>query len=283
MSQVRIVTDSISDIPPEICRELGIEVVPAVVIIDRHTYRDRVDLSDAEFYHRLQDSDELPTTSQPPVADFEAAYRRLAEDTNQIISIHIPDTVSGTVGAARAASAAIDNVEIVVVDSTQISMAQGWLTILAARAAQAGHPLRQIVDLIEQTVPRLRLWAVLDTLEFARRGGRIGRAAAMMGAILRVKPVLAFQNSELVPLENARTMRRAVDRLIQMAAERAPLEEVAVIHAAAPDLAAQVRERLAELHPVEQVIIAEAGPVLGTHAGPGAVGIACVIGSNNGN
>jgi DegV family protein with EDD domain len=280
MSQVRIVTDSISDIPPDICRELEIEVVPAVVVIGGKTYRDKVDVSDAEFYRRLVGSDELPTTSQPPVGDFEMVYRRLARETDQIISIHIPDTVSGTLDAARAAAAVIDNAEITVVDSTQIAMAEGWLTILAARAARAGRALEEILDLIERTIPRLRLWAVLDTLEYARRGGRIGRAAAMMGALLRVKPLVAFQNSELVPLENARTMRRAVDRLIQIAGDRLPLEEVAVIHAAAPELAAQVRERLGALHPIERILITEAGPVVGTHAGPGAVGIACVVGTD---
>lgn len=279
MAQVRIVTDSISDIPPDLCQELKIEMVPAVVVIGGNTYRDKVDLSDAEFYQRLVESDELPTTSQPPVADFEAVYQRLARQTDQIISIHIPETVSGTLGAARAAATAIDNAEITVIDSTQVSMAEGWLAILVARAAQAGHSLKEILDLTEQTIPRLRLVAVLNTLEYARRGGRLGRAAAMMGAMLRVKPLIAFENGEVVPLENARTMRRAVDRLIQLVGDWAPLEEVAVIHAAAPELAAQVRERLGKLHSVKRIPITEAGPVVGTHAGPGAVGIASVVGT----
>lgn len=282
MGQVRIVTDSISDIPPDICRELGIEVVPAVVVIGGRTYRDKVDLSGDEFYRRLVESDELPTTSQPPVGDFEALYRRLAQETDQIISIHIPDAVSGTLASARAAAAAIDDAEIALVDSTQISMAEGWLTILAARAARAGHALGEIMDLIQRTIPRLRLVAVLDTLEYARRGGRIGRAAAMMGALLRVKPLVAFQGGEVVPLENARTMHRAVDRLLQMVGEWKQFEEMAVIHTAAPELAARVRERLGELHPVERIPVTEAGPVLGTHAGPGAVGIACVVGADHG-
>lgn len=278
MSQVRIVTDSPSDIPPEICRELNIEVVPAVVVIDGRTYRDKIDLPASEFYRQLVQSKELPTTSQPPVGAFEEVYQRLLQETDQIISIHIPDTVSGTLEAARAAAARIDGAEIRVVNSTQVTMAEGWLVILAARAAQAGHSLAEILELVEQTIPRLRLVAVLDTLEYLRRGGRIGRAAAMMGTMLRVKPVIAYQNSELIPLENARTMRRALDRLIQQVAGWAPLEEVAVIHTAAPELADRVRERLAHLHPVERILIAEAGPVVGTHVGPGGVGIACVTG-----
>lgn len=276
MPQVRIVTDSISDIPPDITQELKIEVVPTLIIINGQTYRDKVDLSDAEFYKLLMESDKPPSTSQPPIGDFEAVYQRLAQETEQIISIHIPDTVSGTLDAARAAAADMVGTDIIVIDSRQISMAQGWLAILAARVAQAGHPLDEILDLIEKTIPRLHLVAVLETLEYARRGGRIGRAAAMMGTVLRVKPLIAFQDGQLMPLENARTMHRAIDRLIQMVREWAPLEEAAVIHAAAPELATQIQSRLGDFHPIEQIPVTEAGPTLGAHAGPGAVGIACV-------
>lgn len=279
MSQTRIVTDSISDIPPEVCEELKIEVVPTVVVIDGKTYRDKVDLSEAEFYELLADSDELPTTSQPPVGDFEEVYQRLAQETDHIVSIHLPETMSGTVASARAAAANTDGAEIDVIDSTQISMAEGWLTIKAARAAQAGHSRQEILDLIDELIPRLKLVAVLDTLEYARRGGRIGRAEAMMGAVLRVKPIIAVQDSEIVPLENVRTLGRALDRMLEMVAEWAPLEEAAVIHTAAPETAADVRDRLSDLHPPERIIVTEGGPVLGTHAGPGAVGIAFVIGS----
>lgn len=279
MSQVRIVTDSISDIPPALCEALEIEVVPTVVIIDGQTYRDKVEISPAEFYARLQSSDELPTTSQPPVGDFEAVYQRLARETDAIISIHLPQKMSGTVASAQAAAAGIANAKIAVVDAQQISMAQGWLTIMAARAAQAGQALDEILALIENAIPKLRLIAVLDTLEYVYRGGRIGRAEAMMGAVLRVKPIISIENGEVVPLENVRTLRRALDRMLELAGQWAPFEEAAVIHTAAPELAEQVKERLGERHPVDRIIVAEAGSVLGTHAGPGAVGIAGVIGS----
>jgi DegV family protein with EDD domain len=274
---VRIVTDSLADIPADIARQLQIEVVPAVVIIDGITYRDKVDLTDAEFYELLTHASELPTTSQPPVGDFEAVYSRLARTAEHIISIHIPAKVSGTVASAQAAAARVDAGEIMVIDATQISMALGWLVIVAARAAQDGEPFKHIMTLIEQTIPRLRLLAVLDTLEYARRGGRIGRAEAMMGAVLRVKPVIAFRDSEIVPLENVRTLHRALDRVAQMVEELGTLEEAAVIHAAAPEAAEMLRDRLAPLHPAEPIIITEAGPVLGTHAGPGAVGVACIV------
>jgi DegV family protein with EDD domain len=277
MSRVRIVTDSLADIPEDIARELEIEVVPAIVVIDGRTYRDKVDLTDTEFYTLLTQVDELPTTSQPPVGDFEEVYSRLAQTTDQIVSIHIPAEVSGTVASAQAAAKQQTDVEVTVVDATQISMALGWLVIKAARAAQAGAPFEQIAALIEDTIPRLRLFAILDTLEYVRRGGRIGRAEAMMGAVLRVKPVIAFRDSQIVPLENVRTMRRALDRVLKMVGEQGRLEEVAVIHAAAPDAAKQLREGLEPLHPDKPIIVTEAGPVLGTHAGPGAVGVTFVV------
>ncbi len=278
MSQVRIVTDSVSDIPSAMREALGIAMVPAVVIIDGVSYRDRVELSSAEFYRRLAESRELPTTSQPPVGEFEKVYRQLARETDEIISIHIPAALSGTIRSAQAAAAMIEDARVTIVDSTQISMALGWLVILAARAAREGRSRDEILALVEETIPRLRLVAVLDTLEYARRGGRIGRAAAMMGTMLRVKPLIGVRDSEVVPLENVRTMRRAIARLLEMVSAWAPFQEAAVIHAAAPELAEEVRQRLGRFHPLEAVPVVEAGPVLGTHAGPGAVGIACVCG-----
>lgn len=277
MSRVRIVTDSLADIPEDIARELEIEVVPAIVVINGTAYRDKIDLTDSEFYTLLKQARELPTTSQPPVGAFEEVYNRLAQTADHIVSIHIPAKVSGTVASAQAAAKRELDVQITVVDATQISMALGWLVIKAARTAQAGEPFERIVMLIEEAIPRLRLFAILDTLEYARRGGRIGRAEAMMGAVLRVKPVIAFRDSEIVPLENVRTMGRALDRLMQMVDEQGPLEDVAVIHTAAPEAANQLRQGLEPLHPDKRIIVTEAGPVLGTHAGPGAVGVAFVV------
>lgn len=277
MSRVRIVTDSVSDLPAEFQEALDIAVVPAMVIIDGVSYRDRVELSSAEFYRRLVESETLPTTSQPPVGDFETVYQGLARETDEIISIHIPAAFSGTVRAAQAAAKTVEGARVTVVDSGQISMALGWLVVKAARAAREGRSRDEILALVQDTIPRLRLVAVLDTLEYLRRGGRIGRAAAMMGTMLRVKPLLLVQNGELVPLENVRTLRRALQRLLEIVEGWAPLEEAAVIHAAAPELAEEVRQRLGAFHPVKRIPVVEAGPVLGAHAGPGAVGVACVL------
>ncbi len=275
--RVRVVTDSLADLPREFVEELGITVVPCIVRFGERVYRDRVDLTMDELYERLIHGPELPQTSGPPVGVFEEVYRRLGDETDQILSIHIPARLSGTISAALAARQALPHLRIEIVDSTNITMALGWLVVRAARAAQAGQTLDEILAMVRETIPRLRLLAVVDTLEYAYRGGRIGKAKFMMGSLLKVKPILQILNSELLPVENVRTMRKALGRLVELIRELGPLEHAAVIHARAPELAAELREMLADIHPLEHILVTETGPVLGTHAGPGAVGVGCVL------
>ncbi len=277
MSKVRVVTDSASDIPPAMARELEITVVPCNVHFGQRTYRDGVDLNSDEFFAELARSPILPTTSQPSVGTFEETYRRLAEETDQIISIHLPEKLSVTLNSARLAAQALSEIEIAIVDSGQVSMSQGWLAIIAARAARQGKSLADIVALVRDAIPRLRLVAMLDTLEYIRRGGRIGRVAAMLGTLLKVKPLVQVLHGEALPLENARTRRGALRRLAEIAADMAPFEELAVMHAHAPALAQELAGMLAHLHPPERILIGQVGAILGTHVGPGAVGICCVL------
>ncbi|HIC94013.1 MAG TPA: DegV family protein, partial [Anaerolineae bacterium] len=234
MPEVRVVTDSASDIPPAMARELGITVVPCNVHFGQRTYRDGVDLSSDEFFAELARSPVLPTTSQPSVGVFEETYRRLAEETDQIISIHLPEKLSVTLNSARLAAQALPEIEIAIVDSGQVSMSQGWLAVMAARAARQGRKLADIVALVREAIPRLRLVAMLDTLEYIHRGGRIGRVAAMLGTLLKVKPLVQVLHGEALPLENARTRWGALRRLVEIAADMAPFEELAVMHARAP-------------------------------------------------
>jgi DegV family protein with EDD domain len=277
MGRVRVVTDSLANIPPEMVEELGITVVPTNVHFGQEVYRNGVDLTSEEFYLRLANSSILPTTSQPSVGIFEEVYRRLGRETGQIISLHIPALVSGTFNSAHTAAQALPDLEIAVMDSSNISMALGWLVVKAARAAQQGKDLCEIVALAEETIPRLRLLAAVDTLEYAYRGGRLGKGKALMGTLLRVKPIVQILRGEVLPVENVRTRHKALQRLVELVAEKAPFEEVAVPHTNAPDVAQEVRGMLAAIHPVDRIPITEAGPVLGAHAGPGAVGIACVL------
>jgi len=276
-SEVKVVTDSASDIPVTIARDLGITVVPDNVHFGQRTYRDGVDLTREEFFIELAKSPVLPTTSQPAVGVFEEVYRQLGREARQIVSIHLPAKLSAVLNSAHLAAQSLPDLEIVLIDSTQVSMGMGWLVIIAARAARQGKNLAEILALVKDTIPRLRLIAMLDTLEYVQKGGRIGKGAALLGTLLSMKPIVQLLDSELLPVENVRTRRRALQRLAEIVTEMAPLEEAAVVHANAPALAHELAEMLAPVHPFDRILIGQVGAILGTHTGPGAVGVACVM------
>lgn len=276
-SEVKVVTDSASDIPVTIARDLGITVVPDNVHFGQRTYRDGVDLTREEFFIELAKSPVLPTTSQPAVGVFEEVYRQLGREARQIVSIHLPAKLSAVLNSAHLAAQSLPDLEIVLIDSTQVSMGMGWLVIIAARAARQGKNLAEILALVKDTIPRLRLIAMLDTLEYVQKGGRIGKGAALLGTLLSMKPIVQLLDSELLPVENVRTRRRALQRLAEIVTEMAPLEEAAVVHANAPALAHELAEILAPVHPFDRILIGQVGAILGTHTGPGAVGVACVM------
>jgi DegV family protein with EDD domain len=278
MPNVKIITDSLADIPPPLLKELEITTVPCIVRFGDQEYRDRIDLSLPEFYRRLTSGAVMPSTSQPAVGVFEEVYRQVAETSDEILSIHLIGALSGTFNTARLAAQNVKGPKIELIDSHQISMALGWLVILAARAAKAGFHLEEIKKIVEDTVPRVHLVAMLDTLEYAKRGGRLGKGAALLGTLLNVKPLLSVSHDEIVPVENVRTQKRALERLAEIVLASGPIQELAVIHAMAEKHARELKQTLAQTFPEEQIILTETGPVLGAHAGPGAVGIAWVTG-----
>ena len=274
---VRVVTDSAADIPPEMVKELSITVVPDNVHFGQRTFQDGIDLTSEEFFAKLAGSPVIPTTSQPSVGVFEDVYRRLADETNQIISIHLPAKMSAVLTSARSAAQALPGVEIVRIDSGQVSMAMGWLVITAARAARQGKTLAEIVALVEQTRPRLRLIAMLESLEYLQKGGRIGKAQALLGTAMRMKPLIQVLDGEALPVQNVRTRSAALARLVEIVSAMAPLEQVAIPHANVPDLAQRLAAMLTPIFPLERILIYPVGAILGTHIGPGAVGVACVL------
>jgi DegV family protein with EDD domain len=278
MPNVKVVTDSLADIPKHVAEQLEITQVPCVVRFGDQEFRDRVDLYPSEFYRRLVASPTLPATSQPAAGEFEAVYRKIGETTDQILSIHVIGNLSGTLNAARLGAQNVPHLHIEHVDSRQVTMGMGWLVILAARAAQAGMPLDEIKKMVEDTIPRVHVIAMLDTLEYAQRGGRLGKGAALVGTLLNVKPLLSAVNGEILPVENVRTQKRAIERLVEIVLGSGPIQELSVIHAEAPGLAKKVRLLLADTFSEEHILMSETGPVLGTHVGPGGVGIAWVSG-----
>ncbi len=278
MANVKIVTDSLADIPPALAKDLEITQVPCIVQFGDQEFRDRIDLTSAEFYKRLVASNSLPTTSQPATGVFQEIYAQVAQETNEILAIHTIASLSGIFNASRVAAENIPNVTIELIDSKQTTMALGWLVILAARAARAGHTLAEVKEIVADAIPRAHIIGALDTLEYAQRGGRLGKGQALVGTLLHVKPLISIVDGEVVPVENTRSQKRALERLVEIVLGSGPIQEIAVIHAAGEELAQKVKRLLSATLREDQIVMTETGPVLGTHVGPNAVGIAWVTG-----
>jgi DegV family protein with EDD domain len=275
---VQIVTDSTAELPPDVVQDLGITVVPLQVIFGEESFRDGVDLTSDEFFRRLADSSDLPTTSQPSVGEFKQFYEDLAGRTDRILSVHLSSGFSGTVDAARWAAAALDDrCQIEIIDSGVVSMAMGMAVIAAARAAREGADLEACAETARSVLRRLRIAVALDTLEYLRRGGRIGRAQAFLGGLLRLKPILTIRDGEAFPLTRVRTHRKALEALLRLSVEEVgDVAEAAVMHATTPEDARSLVEEIERRHPGIPVHLGRFGPVLGVHGGPGMIGMVAV-------
>jgi DegV family protein with EDD domain len=269
---VAVVVDSTADIPADIREELGITVVPLLVLFGNEQFRDGIDLSSDQFYARLSESSIHPTTSQPSTGDFVEAYERLAKDHGGIISIHLGGKLSGTVRAAQQAADMLPQVPIRVIDSGSVSMGLGFLGIEAAQMARAGRSLDEIAAAIEEMIPHIVLWAVLDTLKYIERGGRIGKGQAFLGTLLNVKPMI-YVRGEVLPGERVRTHKKAIARMVELATEEAPYKHLAVLHSCREEDARELADRLGAIHPRDQIIVAQLTAVIGVHGGPGIVGV----------
>jgi fatty acid kinase fatty acid binding subunit len=273
--KVRVVTDSASDLPPEVATEFGITVVPAQIQFGDEVFRDGIDLTTDEFYRRLQSSPTLPKTSPASISTFNSVYRRLAEEADAIISIHVVAKLSVTYDIARQASADL-KCPVSVVDSQTASMACGLLAITAAKAARAGESLKDIEGLVGQSIPCTVTYGVFGTLEYLAKGGRIGKGQAFLGALLKINPILAIKMSEVVPVERVRTRPRAVERMCEIVRGLGKLREMSVMRTTDPGEAENVIRRLSSVFPPERVYRASIGPSMGTQVGPNAVGVALI-------
>jgi len=275
--KVAIVTDSTSSLTQAMGQERGIRVVPTSVAFGTQTYHDGIDLDADLFYRLLSRSKRLPTTSQPTAADFVRTYSALSEQAEAIVSIHISHEMSATLDSALSARRELPHVPIYVIDSRSVSMGLGLMAIAAARAAAAGQDAASVVRLVEELIPKMNIIFTVETLEYLHKGGRIGGAAALVGSMLSIKPVLYVRDGRIEPLEKPRTRRRAIERVFDLMAERVALSKAvhaAVFHCAAPDAARSLAEQLAFRCPCKELLTVEAGPIIGTHAGPGTLGVA---------
>lgn len=265
----RVVTDSTCDVPEAWRERYGIEVVPLRVLFGEETLRDGVDLTTAEFFDRLRRADRLPTTSAPPPGDFAAVYERLSHECDGVISIHIGRVLSGTVEAARMGAAAVEGFPVRVVDSRCVTFCIAFLCLVAAESADLDEAVRRV----EERVPRQRILTLLDTLRYAEMGGRVNRAQAMIGTMLDLKPILEMKDGEIKGVDRVRTRNRAIPRMLDLFRRDLPVERLAVMHGQAPEDAERIRAGLAAELPGVRVEVGEIGAVLGTHTGPGAVGL----------
>lgn len=278
---VRIVTDSTADLPPGMAEELGVVVVPLRVSFGDEVYRDGVDLTPDQFFAKLAASSSLPTTSQPSAGDFLEVYQALHQEADGIVSIHIAASLSGTVQSALLARQSLQAAcPIEIVDSRSVSLGLGLVVIKAAAAARAGAPLADVVAVARRALQRLHIFFMVDTLEYLQRGGRIGRAQAFLGTLLQVKPILCLRDGEVHPLERTRTRARALDRLFELISALPCVSDYGVIHATTPDDAQALAQRLRAATPHAQLYMSRLGPVVGTHAGPGVVGVGALEGSD---
>ena len=279
---VRIVTDSTADLPPELVEKWGITVVPLYVnfhgrnaSVALESLRDGPDIGADAFYQRLAASSTLPTTSQPTVNDFLQQYRALCQDDDRVISVHISSKLSGTVSSALQARGQMeDPKKVEVVDSGLASMALGLAVLAGARAAAAGLDSEDVVQAVREACTQTQVFFMVDTLEYLQKGGRIGKAQALLGSLLSIRPILTVRDGEVHPLERVRTRAKALQRLASLVEERSPVSELCLMHGTTPEDITRLTERLAGVVPAEDLIVSRIGPVIGAHCGPGLLGVA---------
>ena len=273
---IRIVTDSTCDLPQSVIDELGITVVPLYINFSGQGYRDGVDISRAEFYARLPQSDPLPTTAAPGHEVFKQAYDRLAADgATEVLSIHISESLSATFNVAKVAAQETHSVRVTAFDSRQLSLGTGFIVEEAARAARDGRSMGEIIARLNALIPRMHVFAALDTLEFLKRSGRMNGIVASLGGLLQVKPILKMYDGQ-PDSDRVRTRSRAIGQLVNLLSQCSPLERVAMVHTHAAGRAEEVRQLVEPMLPDKNIWSLDITPVIGTHIGPGAVGFAVV-------
>jgi DegV family protein with EDD domain len=273
---VKIVTDSTADIPSELAKQHGILVVPAILSFGLDSFREGVEISTSQFFARLAASETLPTTSQPSVGEFMEAYASASGSGDEVLAIHLASAFSGLFGTAKLAAEMSPQVPITIFDSSLLSMGMGLMVLEAAKAAGQGASMEDLLRLLNSLKPRTRVIAVLDTLEYLRRGGRLTYVSATLGRILSIRPVIQVHDNQLTQLARTRHRQNSLDRLLQIAETHAPFDRLVVLHTVALDAASWVADHLSHLNSGAIPAIIEAGSVIGTHAGPGAVGFACI-------
>lgn len=279
---VAVVTDSTAYLPSEIVERYGITVVPLYIVFGDRTVPE-VEITDyGAFFEELRSADNLPKTSQPSVGDFVGAFEPLLARGDEVVSIHISGGISGTVESARQAAEQLERdgkggERVRVVDSSTAAGGLGFVATAAAHCARQGGTIDEVVDAANRARAELKMWFAIDTLEFLKRGGRIGAASAWIGSTLRIKPILTVER-ELSPVERVRTSSRMFERMVDYATQRhqSGADCWVVQHIAADEQAERLVDRCREVFGCEPLFVSEIGPVLSAHTGPGLLGVGSI-------
>lgn len=277
--RIAVVTDSTAYLPPDVRERLGIPVIPLNLLWGEEVLKDGVDIDPPAFYQRLRTDKILPTTSQPSAGEFVDFFQQAAEEVgaDTVVGVFISSELSGTVASAKMAKEMLSGLRVEVVDSLSTSMGLGFQAMAAAEAARAGASLEEVVEAAQQVRYRLQVLFMVDTLEFLHRGGRIGGAQRFLGTALKIKPLLELEGGKIEALDQVRTKKKALVRLLDVALERrggAPVPRAAVVHADAMEECLALRDEVQRVLEPEEIYVTEVSPVIGTHTGPGTLGVA---------
>jgi DegV family protein with EDD domain len=282
MSKVAIVTDSSAYIPDDLVSAYNIKVAPLVVIWDNETLLDNVDIGPDEFYERLSSAKVMPSTSQATIHAFAEIFENLHAQGYEILTVVISSILSGTLDSAIQAKAMVPEAKIELIDSKLASLPLAYMALSAARAAKAGASLAECKHIAEEIREHTEVFFAVDTLEFLHRGGRIGGASRFLGTALNLKPILRLEEGKVEALERVRTSKRAHERLIELLRTSVNGHEninmMGVVSAAAPESAAHLLNEIKRNFNPDEILLANLSPAIGTHTGPGTVGVAYVAG-----
>lgn len=273
---VRIVTDSSCDLPAEVIARYGVYVVPLYINVGNESFLDGIDITRDEFYKKLPTFSEQPTTAVPSSLKFRATYDALADEgASTVLSIHISSSLSAIVNVAQTAARETTSVPVTVFDSRQLSLGTGFLVETAAKLAQAGSSLPEILAALTEQVKRTHVFAALETLQFMHRSGRMNSVMSTIGTLLQIKPILKMYDGK-ASAERVRTRNHAMRRLVELLHEYGPYEKVALLHSDAVERARELLDDVRDILPDGEIWFEQINPVLGAHIGPGVVGFACV-------
>ena len=274
MAKIKIVTDSACDLSPQLAEQSDVTVIPLSIRFGDHEYTDRVELTPTQFWDLCRSAKELPETAAPSPGAFAKAYDEAKEaGYDGVVAINLSAALSGTYQSARtAADSRTDGFPVTVIDSKAVTMAQGLVVLVAADLAKSGADLNTITEAIESAISRTHVLGVLDTLDHLVKGGRVGGAKGLLGSVLSIKPILELRDGVVEEESKQRTRSRALKYLVDKIRTAGPFERVAIVHGDASDLSV-VTDMLADVDLGTDLVISDLGPVVGTHGGPGLIGV----------